>query len=433
MNRFTGGRAPIVLLLVALVSVTGCGHDSESGGEAGHGRHAAGERSGGQVPRGGGETSAAVPVEVVQVERRSISSYIETNGTLEAENEVDIVARVAAPIVELKTEEGMAVRAGQLLARLDAAEYRAQQEIYRVSLDETRAAYERARELQGDKLISAEEFERAKAAFEGAKAQFERNEIDLGYTEIRSPFDGMIVRRYVDLAQSVSVNTPLFRISDFTPLLCPIQVPERSLSRLRNGQRGYVTVESYPGERFVASVLRISPVVDAASGTVKVTLDVDRKGKLRPGMFARVFVQTESRDGALVIPKAALSLESIGDTIYVERDGVASRREVTLGFHEGDYVEVVSGVAETDRVVVVGQDGLSDGTPIRVVTAGGEPAEAAPAPESPGKGGRGPGDGLPDFSKMTDEQIERFKQRMRDRGMTDEQIEERLKRFREKR
>jgi len=413
----------MVLLLVALVAVAGCDRNAESGREVGYGRPAAGERSEGQMPPGGHETAAAVPVEVVEVERRSISSYIETNGTLEAENEVDIIARVSAPIVELKAEEGMAVREGQLLARLEDEEYRAQQAIYRVSLEETRMAYERARELQGENLISAEEFERAKAAFEGAKAQFERNEIDLSYTEIRSPFDGVIVRRYVDLAQSVSVNTPLFRISDFTPLLCPIQVPERDLSRVRNGQRGYLTVESYPGERFEASVLRISPVVDAASGTVKVTLDVDRRDKLRPGMFARVFVETESHDGVLVIPKKALSLESIGDTVYVERDGVASRREVTLGFREGDYVEVVSGVAETDRVVIVGQDGLSDGTPIRVVTAGGEPVETASAPD----GGR------PDSSQMTDERIERVKQSMRDRGMTEEQIEERLKLFKERR
>jgi membrane fusion protein (multidrug efflux system) len=392
MNRSTIDLVLIVLILIALVAVTGCGRDAESDGETGHGRPAAGNRGGGHMPWGGGETAAGVPVEVAPVERRSISSYIETNGTLEAENEVDIVARVGAPIVELKAEEGMAVRERQLLARLDAVEYRAQQEIYRVSLDETRMAYERARELQGEGLISAEDFERAKAAYEGAKAQFERNEIDLGYTEIRSPLSGMIVRRYVDLAQNVSVNTPLFRISDFTPLLCPIQVPERDLSRLRNGQRGYLSVESYPGERFDASVLRISPVVDAASGTVKVTLDVDRMGKLRPGMFARVFVETESRDGVLVIPKAALSLESIGDTVYVEQDGVASRREVTLGFREGDYVEVVSGVAETDRVVVVGQDGLSDGTPIRVLTAGGEPAKAVPAPEPPEKAGMGHGE-----------------------------------------
>ena len=174
----------------------------------------------GGMPGGGGageEAVSAVPVEVASVERRAISSYIETNGTLEAENEVDIVARVSAPVVELLTEEGMVVDKGRILARLDAVEYRARLEIARVSLNETRLAFDRAVELQQEELISTEEFERAKAAFESARAQFEGDEIQLSYTEIRAPFGGLIVRRYVDNAENVATNAALFRISDFTP------------------------------------------------------------------------------------------------------------------------------------------------------------------------------------------------------------------------
>jgi membrane fusion protein (multidrug efflux system) len=174
------------------------------------------------------------------------------------------------------------------------------------------------------------------------------------------------------MAEQVSANAPLYRISDFDPLLAPVQVPERELPRLHLEQLAYLTVDPYPGQRFEASVLRVSPVVDAATGTIKVTLQVDPRDLLRPGMFARVFIEIETRDDALVIPKAALSLESIGDTVFVAIDGVAARREVVLGFEEGDFIEVASGVEEGDAVVVVGQDGLSDGTPIRIL-------ESAPA------------------------------------------------------
>jgi membrane fusion protein (multidrug efflux system) len=315
----------------------------------------------------GEEITAAVPVEVARVTRRAISSYIETNGTLEAEYEVDLVARTAGPVMELNAEEGNAVRKGDVLARLDEQELRAALEIARVGLEESRLAFERARKLQTDRLISPEAFEEARSDFETATAQFDGSRIQLAYTEIRAPFDGLIVRRYVDFAEHVAVNQSLFRLSDFTPLLCPIQIPERELRRLHAGQKAYLTVEAFAGERFDASVLRISPVVDAATGTIKVTLDVAARGKLRPGMFARVYLETATRPDALVIPKSALSLESIGDTVYVVDGEVASRRDVELGYSEGDFVEVVSGVAENDPVVVVGQDGLSDGTPIRVL------------------------------------------------------------------
>jgi membrane fusion protein (multidrug efflux system) len=310
-----------------------------------------------------------VPVEVTAVERRSISSFIETNGTLEAENEVDIVARVAGPIVELAAEETMVVRRGDLLARIDPSEIEARLELSKVALEEARIAFERAERLQKDELVSIEDYDNAKAAFESAQAQYQGDEIQLGYTGIRAPFDGLIVDRYVKFAQHVTVGERLFRISDFDPLLCRIQVPERNLPQLRQGQRAYLTVEAWPGERFEARVLRLSPVVDGATGTVRVTLEVSGKGKLRPGMFASVFLETETREDALVIPKSALALESIGDTVYVAGEGVAERREVTLGFRQGDFVEVVQGLAEGERVVSVGQDGLSDGTPIQILVA----------------------------------------------------------------
>jgi membrane fusion protein, multidrug efflux system len=392
------------LAVLALLVLAACGGGEPGGAGSGPGGPGSGRPrpggSGGPQGAGGGRggfgpggapPAAAVPVEVAPVERRSISAFIETNGTLEAENEVDIVARVSAPVVELRAEEGMAVKAGQILARLDPNEIRAQYEISRVNLEETKLAFERAERLKGNQLISPEEYEQAFSRHETAKAELEKNQIQLGYTEIRAPFGGLIVARYVDQAQQVSPNTPLFRISDFDPLLCPIQVPERELPRLRVGQPAYLTVESWPSERFNATVLRVRPVVDAATGTVRVTLDVQGQGRLRPGMFARVYLETATRSDALVIPRSALSLESIGDTLYVAEDGVARRREVTLGFEERNVVEVRSGVAAGELVVVVGQDGLSDGTPIQVLRGpGSEPAAgtgAEPGAQSRARGG----------------------------------------------
>lgn len=452
-----GGRILSVLLLSAFVFACSGDDAGQSGGESRGGR--GGPGGGGRPPfGGGGAAAAAVPVEVVTASRRTISSFIETNGTLEAETEVDLVARVSAPIVSLEVEEGDFVAAGRLLARLDDVELRVQSEIARVSVAETRQTFERAEQLHTDGLISPEEYERATSAYDSAKAQQRASEIQLQFTELRAPFSGRIVQRYVDPAEQVSVNTPIYRLSDFDPLLCPIQVPERDLPRLRVGQAAWVSVEGAPDERFPARVLRISPIVEADTGTIKVTLELQPGEHLRPGMFARVFVETETREGALVVPKAALSLESIGDTVYVASDGTASRREVELGFRQGDLVEIRRGIEDGEQIIVVGQDGLSDGTPLQVLGGSNEaraqgaanasapPASIAEKPTDSGQGnavnptsseraergfdngGRG---GRPDFANMTEEQIEEIKSRMRSKGMSDEQIEERLKRRRE--
>ncbi len=330
------------------------------------------------------------------------------------------------------------MRRGQLLARIDDKDIRSDVEIARVALEEARINYERSQRLHESRLISPEEYEQASTRFETAQAQYENNRILLGYTEIKAPFSGHIVTRYVDLAEQVNPGTPVFRISDFDPLLCPIQVPERELPRLAIGQDAYLTVEAWRGERFPARVLRISPVVDAATGTVKVTLHVEADPRLRPGMFARVFLETERHDNALVIPKAALSLESLGDTVYVVGDGVAERRDVILGFREENRVEVVSGLEDGERVVVVGQDGLSQGTPIQVLSdAGSAPPGGPPDAASGGAGGApgqaaaGPGSGRRmDPSQMTPEQIERARTAMRARGMSEEEINARLERRR---
>ncbi|MEE8368859.1 MAG: hypothetical protein V3S30_11155, partial [Thermoanaerobaculia bacterium] len=148
--------------------------------------------------------------------------------------------------------------------------------------------------------------------------------------------------------------------------------------------------------------------------------------------------------------RAALSLDSIGDTVYVAANGTAQRREVELGFQEGDLVEVVKGLEPGESIVVVGQDGLSDGTPIRVLSAmstmsdttpdvGKSPdqvhqeeyPQAPPSGESDTPRGRGGfpgrrGGGPPDFSKMSPEQVQRIRVRMKARGLTDAQIDERM-------
>ena len=407
-RRVPGRQLLRALLLAGLAAAAACGSGEEAAGPGG--------RPGGGPPGGFGGGSApvtAVPVEVVEILPGEISAFIETNGTLEAEREVDIVARTGGPLVALDTEEGVQVKAGEVLAQIDELEARAQVEIARVALQDAENVYNRAKASFENAVVSQEVYDAALSALESAKAQLSGNEIQLGYTRITAPFDGLIIQRAVKFGETVTAGQQLFRISDFDPLLCVIGVPERDLARLSIGQPAILQVEAFPGEQFRGRVLRISPVVDAATGTIRVTLEVNRQGRLSPGMFAGVRLVTDVRDDALIMPKRALSLESLADSVFVVEDGVAYRRNITLGYEEDDRVEVTGGLARGDRVIVVGQDGLTDATPVQILAGPG--AEETPVRTAGGGG-----------SAMTEERRAQMRERMRARGMTDEQIEERL-------
>ncbi len=407
MNRT---MIPVILMLLLAAACGGTGKDEAARGGEGHG----GGQRGMGLGQGEPGASAAVPVQVAPVERRSISRFLETNGTLEAEDEVDIVARTAGPITELLIEEGDVVRAGQLVARIDDREAQNQVAIATVARDEAKLAFERAQTTHETGLVSQEAFDSAQSGLRTAEVQLESAELQLAYTEIRAPFDALVSMRYIRRSQFVTSGTPLFRVSDFDPLWCPIEIPEKDLGRVKVGQKGHVLVEAFSGERFLARVLRIRPTVDAVTGTVTVTLEVEGQSKLRPGMFARVFVETDTRQGVIVIPRGALVLDSIGDIVFVRDVDMAVRREVVLGIREGEVVEVEQGLAEGDSLIVLGQEGLADGTPITVLDDGSSSGERSGPPEGP-----------------SEDQIEEMRTRMRERGLSDDEISKRIEQMRQ--
>jgi membrane fusion protein (multidrug efflux system) len=163
------------------------------------------------------------------------------------------------------------------------------------------------------------------------------------------------------------VNQSLFVVADFNPLRAKIYVPEKDIGRIYEGQRAKITIEAEPGLDFSGVVKMISPVVDPSSGTSKVTIDIDdHKGKLKPGMFASIFITTETHNNALIIPKKALILESDLDQVYIYQEGNAHKVNLKVGFTSGDDLEVLSGLEEGDLVVIAGQDGLREGLPLRI-------------------------------------------------------------------
>ncbi|MCI0694428.1 efflux RND transporter periplasmic adaptor subunit [candidate division KSB1 bacterium] len=355
--------ARILLILALLVSVS-CGKKDESGRDSG----AQGQRGSGTM---GGRDSMAgaggVPVQVEAVTRADISTFLLNTTTLQAEREVEVLAKVSGQVGKLLAEEGDVVRAGQALAQLDEQELILQLRESEIRAQTAKSNFERTKNMFEKNLVSKENLEDMRYQYESAQAAYETAKLKVDYTDIRSPIAGVVTGRLIELGQRVNLNQAVFRVADFDPLRAVIHVPERDMRQVRVGQQARITAEALTGNEFSGKVRMISPIVDPASGTMKVTIDInDRTGLLKPGMFVTTFIITETHADALVIPKKALILESDADQVYVYDNGVARKVTLQLGFQESDRVEVLSGLNEGEQVVTVGQEGLREGLPIRI-------------------------------------------------------------------
>ncbi len=352
------------------------------------------EDSAAQNARGGGSgmgamarTGASIPVEVKTVGRGNIAATLLTYTSLEAERHVDVVSRTQGLVKTIFVEEGDIVEEGQPLAQLDTDVLDLTLQEREVNMNSLESNYNRAQELQEQELLSSQEFEQTRFQYEAAKSQYESAKLQLAYTTIRSPFAGIVTDRMIDVGNLVNNNDVVFRTADLDPLLARIFVPEKDIAQVRPGQSVRIKVEG-SDQTHVGEVARISPVVDPLSGTVKVTVEIqDRRGTLRPGMFTTVNLVTAIHEDALRVEKKALVAEAEGSYAFLFKDGTAEKQLLEIGIAEGDYVEVLSGLSDEDSIITVGQEGLRNGAPVRIVGQPAPPAAEGMAGQPAGMGG----------------------------------------------
>lgn len=372
-----------LFLILALVA---CGADGTSGAQ----QHA--NRPGN---RGAGEqrfSQPPIPVAVAPADTGSISSFYTATATLEAEKEAEILARVAGEIETIDCEEGDLVAEGQLLLRIDNDEYQ-----LRVSQAEANAAnlrdrYDRLKRMWEEKLVSAEEYQNGLNELKSAEAEEALARLNLSYTRVTAPFRGRIVQRLVDVGQNVNNGTALFRISDFDPLLARVHVPAKEFKKLKANQPVDLILDSN-NSRLRGVIKLISPVIDPASGTIKLTIEIPTyPPDTRPGDFAEVRIVTERRTGALLVPKISVFTDRGEKVAFVTAGNSAERRIVETGFEDDEHIEIKSGISAGDTVIVKGQRSLKHGSPIKIMNDEMEPARDA-VPDSVRTAGGRPGHG----------------------------------------
>jgi membrane fusion protein (multidrug efflux system) len=293
------------------------------------------------------------------------------------------------------------VRAGQLLAALDARELQAQLEAAEKNLVFARSTAERSAQLFKQQVVTAAEYERDQAALGAAEASVTQLRTRLGFTQIVSPIDGVVTQRFVQAGDVVGGQTRMFTVADVSTLVTQLPVSELEVPMLREGSRVEVAVDALGGRTVPGRIRRIFPIADSVSRLVPVEVAIEGAAarELRPGYSVRVTLQLDERANALVVPTRAIVGAAGSQSVYLIKEGRAERRRVRVGPDTDGVTEVFEGLAVGDTVITTGNALLRDGAPIRIVeplapelpraNAG---AQALPAPSgapaAPATGGR---------------------------------------------
>src|SRR5690606_21525809 len=290
---------------------------------------------------GGGDAQAkqdedkgpeAIPVEVEKVSRRAIAASYGNTATLEPRAESQVVAKTSGVALEVLVEEGQTVRAGQVRVRLDADRARLQVAQSAAQLRKLEANYERARQLEAQQMVSANDLDQLRYDLENARAVNRLANLELSYTNVVAPISGVIASRSIKPGNFVQINSPIFRIVDAGQLEATLNVPEREVAKLKPGQAVELVADALPGKRFAGVVDRVAPVVDTGTGTFRVVTAFAGEGELQPGMFVRLGINYDQRADALVLPRVALLEDGGPPAVYAIREGKASRIAVQLGY-----------------------------------------------------------------------------------------------------
>ncbi|MFZ5482503.1 MAG: efflux RND transporter periplasmic adaptor subunit [Myxococcota bacterium] len=355
-------------------------------------------------------------VEVAAVAPGSVASTLGASAAVESDAQAVLVPETTGVVTGIHAEEGDAVRAGQLLAvianpSLDAAYQRASAELERATTDA-----EAAERLFDQGAVSKTELDTARNALRVARTAHEEASKTRGFTRLESPIDGVVATRAIRYGETVGAQ-PAFTVVDLSRLRVVVSLPERDLARVKVGQPAKLVSAYDEKVASAGTVERIAPVVDAATGTVRVTVRLAPDSAMRPGQFVRVAIEVDRHEGVLTVPRRALVWEEgkafvfrIGEWTAEDEekpeDGEekeeggggfafklpwdteeeekpeeipgpkrkAVRVPVEVGYEDGELAEIVSGLAAGEQVVTVGNAALRDGARVRLP---GDPTVAA--------------------------------------------------------
>ncbi|NQV25535.1 MAG: efflux RND transporter periplasmic adaptor subunit [Rhodopirellula sp.] len=334
-------------------------------------------------------------VDVVRVSRRPIAERIELVGSLEPVSEVEIRSRLSGYLESVPFDVGDSVKEGQTVIELDdastrelvtraaAAEQVAEAQLKAQVAREGQALreVERLRELaisgvsttqqieeaESALLVSKAESELERARLAEAKADLERSRLALNEMQISTPISGFVAERNVDVGDLARGEDILMRIVDLSTIRTVVNVVERDYGKIRLGESATITVDGIANRQFTGRIVRQAPVLDPTTRTARVMIEIANEDSLlKPGMHGRVVITVSRLKDALAVPASAVFGPTGGQFLYTvdEATSVALKQPVSVGFRDGELIQVLTGLKENSLVVTLGGRLISDGAAV---------------------------------------------------------------------
>ena len=309
-----------------------------------------------------------VTVETIVAETSRLESTVDAVGTVLADASAVLRTEVPGQVIERHFEEGQQVSKGDRLFSIEATVLEAEVNEARANVEQSDAAYNRAKELVKNHLVSATEFDTARANYNVSIARLHSAESRLSKTVIRAPFDGFIGLRRINVGDYATIGQELVNVVRLDPLRVDFSVPETLLARVHPGQTIEVTVGAFRDEVFKGVITAIDPQIDVTGHSMAIRARLPNSDlRLRPGLFAQVSVSLAVNPKALMVPEQAIWPIGQDKILYIVEDGVANQRVVLLGDRKPGIVEIVSGLKAGEEIVVAGQMKLFPGVAVRTI------------------------------------------------------------------
>jgi membrane fusion protein (multidrug efflux system) len=307
----------------------------------------------------------AIPVITQAARIEPMGIEIEAVGTTQANESVEVTSKASNTVTAIRFKEGEVVERGAVLVEMDASQARANLAEAQASLARSRSQFNRSRDLQSRAALSVADLETVEAALKADEARVAAAQATLDDTVIRASFSGRTGFRHVSVGSFVSPGTLITTLDDTSIIKLDFTVPETYLFVLRRGLPVKASATGLPDRTFEGVVTNMDSRIDPVTRSVTVRAELPNPdGLLRQGMFMTVSLHGEVTP-TLLVPEEALVPERGHAYVFVVKDNVVERREVHTGKRRPGFVEIVSGVAEHERVVVDGTQNVRDGSAVQ--------------------------------------------------------------------